>query len=174
MQNLGAQNFTFLKYLAFLNFSENDRKSQNSSLNDATSNSVTSIGATSSSATLSSKTFHSGASLIEKESLWPTLVKIYQIRSFSWSECGKIRTRKNSVYGHISHSALNVIAIAMICCFSQLHAEVHCIVPRNLETTISKREKNFTLQWRNSTILLKPDMFYKKYIIDIVHFLLHV
>ena len=31
-------------------------------------------------------------------------VKSVQIRSFSWSECGKIRTRKNSVFGHFSHS----------------------------------------------------------------------
>ena len=31
-------------------------------------------------------------------------VKSVQIRSFFWSECGKIRTRKNSVFGHISHS----------------------------------------------------------------------
>ena len=29
-------------------------------------------------------------------------VKSVQIRSFFWSECGKIRTRKNSVLGHIS------------------------------------------------------------------------
>ena len=27
-----------------------------------------------------------------------------QIRSFSWSKCRKIRTRKNSVFGHFSHS----------------------------------------------------------------------
>ena len=31
-------------------------------------------------------------------------VKSVQIRSFFWSECGKIPTRKNSVFGHFSRS----------------------------------------------------------------------
>ena len=31
-------------------------------------------------------------------------VKSLQIRSFFWSECGKIPTRKNSVFGHFSRS----------------------------------------------------------------------
>ena len=31
-------------------------------------------------------------------------VKDVQIRSFFWSEYGKIRTRKNSVFGHFSHT----------------------------------------------------------------------
>ena len=29
---------------------------------------------------------------------------VRQIRSFSWFECRKIRTRKNSEFGHFSHS----------------------------------------------------------------------
>ena len=31
-------------------------------------------------------------------------VKSVQIRCFFWSECGKIRTRKNSIFGHFSRS----------------------------------------------------------------------
>ena len=31
-------------------------------------------------------------------------MKCIQIRSFFWSECGKIQTRKNSVFRHFSHS----------------------------------------------------------------------
>ena len=32
------------------------------------------------------------------------LAKSVQIKSFFWSECGKIRTRKNSVFVHFSRS----------------------------------------------------------------------
>ena len=31
-------------------------------------------------------------------------VKSVEIRSFFWSECGKIRTRKKSVFGHFSRT----------------------------------------------------------------------
>ena len=38
-------------------------------------------------------------------------VKCVQIRSFIWSECGKIRTTKNSVFGHFSRSAILTIPV---------------------------------------------------------------
>ena len=47
--------------------------------------------------------------LYKKQNFQPKLlhcVKYVQIRSFFWPECGKIRIRKNSIFGNFSRSVI--------------------------------------------------------------------
>ena len=56
-------------------------------------------------------------------------VKSVEIRSFFWSECGKIRTRKKSVFGHFSRSEYSI----MLDWFDSLVGKTNCRVTVNLE-----------------------------------------
>ena len=86
-------------------------------------------------------------------------VKNVQIRSFFQSEYGKIRTRKNSVFGHFSHSV--ILRIFQNIFFSDYSNNVHHLTSKVLAKKLKKLKTYFT-EKRKKKVFWKTLYFLKK------------